>query len=74
MSEQEEETTDEQKGETYKLTLEGGGVAVKREVDETTALQIIAAVDGRRRSAAGGRWQPKRWACYRSRALRAAHF
>src|ERR1044072_7396425 len=46
MSEQEEETTDEQKGETYKLTLEGGGVAVKREVDETTALQIIAAVMG----------------------------
>jgi hypothetical protein len=34
--------------ETYKLTLEGGGVKVDRHVDEDVALQILAAVMGGR--------------------------
>jgi len=34
------------KGETYKLTLEGGGLKVNREVDEAVALQVLAAVMG----------------------------
>src|SRR5712691_7867544 len=47
MSDQNDETTNgAPKGETYKLTLKGGGLTVDREVDEATALQIIAAVMG----------------------------
>lgn len=47
MSEQAEETTNRTpKGETYKLTLKGGGLSVDREVDEATAFQILAAVMG----------------------------
>ena len=39
-------TNDTPKGETYKLTLTGGGLSVDREVDEATAFQIVAAVMG----------------------------
>jgi hypothetical protein len=47
MSDQANTTTnDAPKGETYKLTLEGGGLKVDREVDEAVALQILAAVMG----------------------------
>jgi hypothetical protein len=34
------------KGETYKLSLKGGGLTVDREVDEATAFQILAVVMG----------------------------
>lgn len=47
MSDQTDETTDEApKGETYNLTLTGGGLSVNREVDEATAFQILAVVMG----------------------------
>lgn len=32
--------------ESYKLTLKGGGLSIEREVDEPTALQILATVMG----------------------------
>lgn len=47
MSEQDEEATDAAPTRaTYNLTLAGGGLTIEREVDEATALQIIAAVMG----------------------------
>jgi hypothetical protein len=47
MSSQNEEPADgDPRGETYKLTLKGGGVTVERNVDEGTAFQILAAVMG----------------------------
>lgn len=47
MSAEDEETTNgAPKGETYKLTLKGGGFSFDREVDEATAFQIVAAVMG----------------------------
>src|SRR5581483_1865439 len=42
----EDATNGEPKGETYSLTLKGGGLNFDRKVDEATALQIIAAVMG----------------------------
>jgi hypothetical protein len=47
MSEQTEETTNgAPEGETYHLTLTGGGLSVNREVDEATAFQILGVVMG----------------------------
>jgi hypothetical protein len=47
MSDQNDETTrGASKGETYKLTLTGGGLSVDREVDEATAFQIVATIMG----------------------------
>jgi hypothetical protein len=47
MSEQNQETTNgAPKGETYSLTLTGGGLSVNREIDEATAFQIVAVVMG----------------------------
>lgn len=44
MSEDNEATTSP--AETYKLTLQGGGLSVDREVDQATAFQILAAIMG----------------------------